>query len=181
MRKLKKLFKSRRGTSFPLTVAVTLSILLILCGISEYMRLMIIAAGVRSAVQSAVIATVNENYNDVYQGAREGYSGAYQPSGSSWVACLDYGDIYSQLDILLGAKEVSHKHVKYTGSSVEYTLSGLTASIKNAPFAPSDPKVAQKFLADATVNLVVPVSFCGNLLPPMKICVETQAEYTPKH
>lgn len=180
MRKIKTLLKSERGTSFPLTVAITLSLLLILCGISEYMRLMIIASGVRNAVQSAVITTVDDNYDSVYQGAREGYSGAYQATGSSFAESLDYGDIYGQLDKLLGTKKSSGAHVKYAGSSVEYTVSGLSVSIKNAPLAPSNPGTAQKFLADVTVNLEVPVSFGGNVLPPMTIRVKTQAEYTPK-
>ena len=81
---VKSILKDKRGAaSFPLTVAITLSLLLIFAGISEYLRLLIIAQGVRDAVQSSVIATVTENYDNVYHGAREGYSGAYQPMGGS--------------------------------------------------------------------------------------------------
>ena len=98
MRNLPMTLKDKRGTSFPLTVAVTLFLIIILCGISEYMRLMIITSGVRDAVQSTVISTVNDNYSSVYQGAREGYSGAYQLSGSSWVSSIDNGNIYERLD-----------------------------------------------------------------------------------
>jgi hypothetical protein len=180
MKKLLITLKNRRGTSFPLTVAVTLSLLLILCGISEYMRLSIIASGVRNAVQSAVISTVNDNYSNVYQGAREGYSGAYQPSGSSWKGSLNYGDIYGRLDKALGTLASGGYHIKYAGSSVEYKLSGLSVNIKNAPFAPSDSVNAQKFLVDSTIALEVPVSFAGKALPPMEIHLKTQAEYIPK-
>lgn len=44
------LLKGKRGDGFPLTIAVTLCLLLIICGISEYFRLTIIAQGVRNTV-----------------------------------------------------------------------------------------------------------------------------------
>ena len=80
MKKLCAILKDKKGNAFPLIIAVTLSILLIFCGAYEAIRLMIIVQGVRDAVQSAVISTVNDGYDDVYHGVREGYSGAYQPS-----------------------------------------------------------------------------------------------------
>ena len=126
MRNLPKTLKDKRGTSFPLTVAVTLCLIIILCGISEYMRLMIITSGVRNAVQSAVISTVNDNYSSVYQGTREGYSGAYQLSGSSWVNSIDNGNIYERLDQTLGTKVNGGYHVKYAGNTVEYRIYSLS-------------------------------------------------------
>ena len=60
-------------------IAITLALIFIFAGISEYLRMLVIAQGVRDAVQSSVISTVTENYANVYHGAREGYSGAYQP------------------------------------------------------------------------------------------------------
>lgn len=79
--KLKSLIKDKRGVSFPLVIAVTLSLVLILCGLSEYFRLYVIAAGVREAVEDAIISTVNDNYFGVYHGVREGYSGSYVAFG----------------------------------------------------------------------------------------------------
>ena len=61
MRRIKRILAGKRGSSFPLIVAVTLALALIFCGVSEYFRLMVIAQGVRDAVQSAVISTVNDN------------------------------------------------------------------------------------------------------------------------
>ena len=80
MSRFKQAIRDRRGISFPLTIAVTLSLVILLCGVSEYLRLLIVAQGVRDAVQEAVISTVNDNYDDVYHGVREGYSGAYPVS-----------------------------------------------------------------------------------------------------
>ena len=65
MDKLKRILCNNRGAGFPLVIAVTLALTMIFCGISEYFRLMIIAAGVRDAVQTAVITVVNDNYDDV--------------------------------------------------------------------------------------------------------------------
>jgi len=91
--KLKRILTDKKGSSFPLIVAVTLCLVMIFTGISEYFRLIIIAQGVRDAVQDAVISTVNDNYDDVYHGVREGYSGGYQPIADDFEESLDYGDI----------------------------------------------------------------------------------------
>ena len=66
-----------------MAVASALVVLFLFCGISEYARLNLIAAGVRDAVQEAILSTVNDNYDDVYHGVREGYSGGYYPSGEA--------------------------------------------------------------------------------------------------
>ena len=49
-----------------MVIAVTLCLLMLFMVIAEYFRVNIIVQGVRDAVQQAVIATVNENYDDVY-------------------------------------------------------------------------------------------------------------------
>ena len=177
--KLCAILKSKKGTAFPLTVAVTLALLLFLCAASEGIRLMIIAQGVRDTVQSAVISTVNDSYDNVYHGVREGYSGAYQPSADAFKESLDYGNIYGRLDELLGLVQENGSHVKYTGSTVEYKLSGLSVNLRNMSLAPSNPDNANGFLADAVIRLEVSVAFAGNLLPPMVINLKVQAKYMP--
>lgn len=87
--KIYAILKSKKGTSFPLIIAVALVLLMMLCGAAEYIRLMIIAQGVRDAVQSAVISMVNDSYDDVYHGVREGYAGAYMPSADEFEESLD--------------------------------------------------------------------------------------------
>ena len=89
MEKIKRIFKDKNGSGFPLIIAITLSLLIVFTGISEYFRLMIVAQGVRDALQAAVISTVNDNYDDVYHGVREGYSGAYQPMAGDFDESLD--------------------------------------------------------------------------------------------
>jgi len=180
MEMFKRIIKDKRAASFPLIIAITLSLVIIFSGISEYFRLMIIAQGVRDAVQSAVISTVNDNYDDVYHGVREGYSGAYQPIAADFEESLDYGDIYDRLDSILGLNYSGGYHEKRTSENkLEFRIWGLSVNIKNAPFAARDQSAA-RFQADSTIMLEVPVSFGGKLLPPMQIKVKTSAGYTPK-
>ncbi len=172
--------KDKKGSSMPLAVAVTLSLVLVFSGISEYLRLLIIAQGVRDAVQSAIISTVVENYDDVYHGVREGYSGGYQPMAGKFDESFDYGDIYDKLDNLLGLSKNGSRHEKKTANgNLEFRIWNLNVHIRNAPFASADNPSA-RFEADADIMLEVPVSFGKKLLPPMRIKVETRAGYTPK-
>ena len=74
-------------------------------------------------MQEAVISTVNDNYDDVYHGVREGYSGAYQPLAGDFEESLDYGDIYGRLDDILGLTYRGGYHTQYT-EDVDYNNKG---------------------------------------------------------
>lgn len=180
-KKFKALLKDRRGVSYPLVIAVALALVIILCGVSEYSRLQIIAAGVREAVEDAILSTVNDNHAGVYHGVREGYSGSYMPDGDeAWETAVTEGDIYTYLDATIGTELSGGRHIKYAGDSgtaMEFAIDDLSVSIRNAPLAPSDPENAQRFEADALIRLEVPVRFGGRLLPSMHINLKVQAGY----
>ena len=180
-KKIRWLLKDRQGASFPFMIAVTLSLVIIFCGVSEYFRLQVIAAGVKEAVEDAVISAVNDNYAGVYHGVREGYSGGYMPDGEEgWEMAVSEGDIYAYLDSVIGTEPAGGRRVKYAGDSgrvVEYVVDGLDVTIRNAPLAPSDPQNAQRFEADAVIRLEAPVRFGGRLLPSMHITLKVQAGY----
>lgn len=178
--KIKLILKDTSGSSFPLIIAVTLTLIMIFTGISEYFRLMIIAQGVRDAVQDAVISTVNDNYDGVYHGVREGYSGGYEPVADDFQESLDYGDIYGRLDSILGLNQSGGYHIKTTSDNkMEFRIWDLDVVIRNAPLASRDI-VNSRFKIDSTIMLEVPVSFGGKLLPSMKIRKKISAGYTPK-
>ena len=131
-------------------------------------------------MQTAVISTVNDNYDDVYHGVREGYSGAYQPMADDFEESLDYSDIYERLDNILGLSYSGGYHEKRTSDSkLEFKVWDLNVDIRNAPIARGDTASA-RFEADSTIMLEVPVSFGGKLLPAMRIKVKTSAGYTPR-
>ena len=50
MTRLREILRDRKGNGLPLAIAITLALVIIFCGISEYIRLLIIAQGVRDAV-----------------------------------------------------------------------------------------------------------------------------------
>ena len=180
MRILTHIFKCKKGNSYPLAICIALAIVIISCGVYEYMRLMLIAQGVRDGVQSAIISVATENYDDVYAALREGYSGGYVNNGSGFNEQLDLGDVYSRLDSVLGLSKQGAYHLKNTSGVLEYRVSNLNVKVINAPFAPSNPDTAQKFLAEATIYLEVPLSFGWSALPSMKINLKCKAGYTPK-
>ena len=98
---IKKVMKDKRGTSTPLTIALILGFLLLICAMAEFFRLGIIVQGVRDGLQQTVITVATTNYDETYNGLREGYSGGYTLSGESWQENLDYYDVYNRLDNLL--------------------------------------------------------------------------------
>ena len=178
-KRIRKILMDTGGASFPLTIAIVLTLIIFLCGISEYFRLQVIASGVREAVEDAIISTVNDNYAGVYHGVREGYSGGYMPDDAEdWEETLNTGDIYAYLDDAIGTQSQGGRRVKYIGDEeMEFAIDRLEVTIRNAPLAPSDPKNAQRFEADAVVRLEVPVRFGGKLLPSMVITLKVQAGY----
>jgi hypothetical protein len=180
MMKINRILRGKKGNSYPLAVCIALAVVIISCGAYEYIRLMITAQGVRDGVQSAIISVAAENYDDVYAALREGYSGGYVNNGGGFNEQLDLWDIYGRLDSLMGLRREGANHVKYAGDVPEYRVSDLNVTVVNAPFAPSDRDAAQKFLAEATIYLEVPLSFGWSGLPPMRITVGCKAGWTPR-
>lgn len=119
VRKIQKLLRSKKAySSAPLAVVIALAGMMFFVVLWQIIRLITISAGVKDAVQSAVIATSVGNYSNVYDGVREGYSGGYRFSGNSWRAAVSTGDVYGRLDQLLGLHSSGGKHVK-TNSDYE--------------------------------------------------------------
>ncbi len=155
-----------------MVIAVTLCLLMLFMVIAEYFRVNIIVQGVRDAVQQAVIATVNENYDDVYHSVREGYAAGWFPEGDGeWFESIDAGDIYGNLSYILGLTTDGEGYMKYAGNELEYTLSDLSVHISNNAIA-----------SGRSEGYITSSSF------PSVACVCTSAatsdicwKYTPRH
>ncbi len=176
LKQTKKLFKDRSGNMMPLAVTITIGMLLIILGVSEYMRLMITAAGIKDAMESAVISVVNDNYNEVYHSVREGYAAGYEPDGEGFEESIDYGDVYSRLCFLLGLEEDGAGYVRISNGEREYRLSDLSVSVHNNGLASG----GGSYHADASVRLEVPVRFAGKVITDMSINLKVRAAYTEK-
>ena len=162
----------------PLAIAVALSVLLIMCGIFEYMKLLIISNGIRDAVESAVIATIVQNYDEAYAALREGYSADYQFHEEKWQEQLDYGNVYARLDDLLGLKADGKYHVKYTdGENMEFRLYDLDIKILNPALGAGQ---GTRLTADAQITVEIPVAFANKPLLPLKLRLTQKAAYTPR-
>lgn len=178
MTKLKVLWKDKCGMSTPMTVALILCFLLIICATAEYSRLLTIVSGVRDSLQSSIISVSTGNYDDTYASLREGYSGGYVYYGDGWEESQDYGDVYNQLDRVLSLDRSGGWHYKPEGDSYEYRLKDLKIEIINAPFTPGNPN--NNFEADAQITIEIPLSFGWGHLPPFTMEIRTRAGYTPK-
>ena len=56
-----------------------------------------------------------------------------------WEETLDEGDIYARIDEVLGTRKSGGRHVKFAGDSgnvVEFALTDLNVTLRNAPLAP---------------------------------------------
>ena len=155
LKKIKMLSRDTAGSMVPLAVASTIGMLFIILGISEYMRLVVTAAGVQDAMESAVVSTVNDNYNEVYHGVREGYAAGYEPDGEGFAAAVDYGDIYGRLCFL---------------------NSGPPVDIPNTALA----SPGGTYYADACIRLDVPVRFAGKTVSDLSINLKVKAAYKEK-
>jgi hypothetical protein len=174
----KALAKDKRGNSTPAVIALILGLLFLVCAISEFFRLMIIAQGVRDGLQQAVISVATTNYDEAYRGLREGYSGGYRLYGDQWVEDLDYGDVYYHLDSLLGTRRDGSCHVKVQDGGYEYRLSGLRVEIDNTGLAPGS--ASRNLEADARITIEIPMSFGWGMVPPLVMELRTKAAYMPK-
>ena len=177
LKRLKGILTDKKGNMFPLVVAVTIVMLFFILVVSEYMRLMITAAGIKDAMESAVISTVNDNYNEVYHSVREGYAAGYEPEGEAFAESVDYGDIYGRMCFLLGLEEDGDGYVRldsYGGR--EYRLSGLSVTLPNTSLAME----GGHYYADASIKLEVPVRFAGKIITDMEIHLKARAAYTEK-
>ncbi|MDT9723626.1 hypothetical protein DUZ99_01160 [Xylanibacillus composti] len=175
-----RLWKNRSGSGYPLAITIVLAILLLSCCIFEYFRLSIIAAEVRDATQSAIIAVATENYSLVYNGLRQSYSGGYTRSSNQWQESWTTGDIYNRISRDLGLVQEESSYVRKSSEHIEYSISQLKVNVINTPFAPTSPYSMQQFTAEAQIHLTVPLSFGWGHLPPMQANLTVQAVYRPR-
>ncbi|HCA28783.1 MAG TPA: hypothetical protein DEP23_03985 [Ruminococcaceae bacterium] len=180
MTRMSEVMKDKSGTSTPLILCIVLACLILSTAIFEYARLMIVAQGVRDAVQEAVIDVATENWDDAYAGLREGYSGGYSLSGSTWYTNVTTGNIYARLKDVLGLKYESGQYVKYAGDKVEYSLYGLSVSVANAPLAPSDPNSISQLTVTGAMTVEVPLSFGWGQHPNLKLNIRFKSVYVPR-
>lgn len=176
--RIRNVLLNKKGEATMLTVALILGLLLLLCAMAEFFRLAIIVQGVRDGLQQSVITVVTTNYDETYNGLREGYSGGYVLVGDRWQENLDYDDVLARMGTILGADMGGDTLTKWQPSGYEYRLSGLDVKIINTPLTPGNTN--KNFEADARITIEIPLSFGWSMMPPFQMEVRTRAVYIPK-
>lgn len=167
--------KGNGGYSFPLTIGIILSILIVIAGISEYMRINLIIHGIEESVQNAVIAVSIENYDNNYSPLREGYSGGYKIPEDVWIEHVDDGNVAGKLAELLDLEQHGSSYVRRTQQQVEYSLSDLHVVILNTGIAPESG--ARVFEAETYVTAEIPLSFGWDKIAPLDIDLKVKSKY----
>jgi hypothetical protein len=177
---MKKILKDKKGSFMFWAVVIVMVLLIIGTAGFEYIRLQVIAQGTRDAVQATITQVCTANYDRMYNGLREGYSGGYKLDQGNWSEDVDTGDLYTLLDKQLGTHGDGSGHTKMTGNKIEYSISNLSVQMTNTPFAPDNPGGETKFTGIANYTLIVPLSFGWQSLPPMETNIRVVSGYTAK-
>lgn len=171
--------KDNSGNSAVFSAVICLVIVLIASAVFEYMQLMIITAGIRNAVESACVSVVTTNYDETYSQLREGYSGAYLYKDSGFEEIFDTGNVYSELDGLLGLFVEGGKHIKNTSAGVkEYAISDMRIEMENTELAQDNSD--KNLNAIVSLKVEIPVRYGGRELLPLELNMKVKASYTPK-
>ena len=169
-----KLLKSKKGNMVVWAPVMLLGALLFGVSLFEYSRLTTVAVSTRDAVQAAITQVCAENSRSLYDGLRDGYSGGYKIQNAGWTENVGSGDIMAMVDAKLG----SSGGVKTEDGKTEFSITGLSVEIENAPVAPDDSDSAEPFSGTATYTLTVPLSFGWSALPPMTQTVTVRSGYS---
>ncbi len=174
-KKVKALFFDRSGYAYPLAVAVVIALLMLTLVIAEWLRLFVIASGVKDAFEEAIISVVTENYNETYHCVREGYAGGYEPVGGGFYASVDYGDVRGRLGNLLGMRADGDVLVKETDGKTEFSISEVVVSVNNVGI-----RSRGEFSAEGKLHLVIPVWFNGRVVFSVPLDLKVKARMREK-
>ena len=172
--RMKSILKDRSGSTVIIIPLLVLGLLIFGTVMWEHSRLNIVAQGSRDAVQAAITQACTEQYDQLYTGLREGYSGGYKLQSSNWTENVDLININAKIDAKLGTSNGT----KTNNGKMEYKISDMSVQLHNAPLAPGDPDSAKQFSGTATYTLTVPLSFGWSALPPMVVQQKVIAGYS---
>ncbi|MBW7573173.1 Ig-like domain-containing protein [Caproiciproducens faecalis] len=174
--RLKTILADKSGSTIIIIPFLVLGVIILGTTMWEYSRLNTVAQGSRDAVQSAITQACTEQYDQLYPGLREGYSGGYKLESTDWTENVDLININSKIDAKLGTSNGT----KTSNGKTEYKISNMSVQLHNAPLAPDNPDITQQFIGTATYTLTVPLSFGWSALPPMVVPMKVTAGYSPQ-
>lgn len=177
-----KLKEKEGGTVFPIVMLFLMGMLLFSI-IFEFVRIKIVASGIKDAYENAVRTVAVENYNETYAGFREEVSVGGQyiggPEGGGeeeipeWESLHDLGDVEDELSTLLGLREENGILISEESG---YELSEFEVQVKDA-----QDSVLRKYEIKGNLKLKIPFAIGGIAASQVTIPVTIQTEYSEKY
>lgn len=132
MEKLKKILSNNDGVGFVSICAIVLIVLMFLFAGFEFGRQMLIANNVRDVIQETTVRISTENWDNSYDGVKQGYAGAYVLNDDNWIE-NDEEDIETELINQLDLSYVDGKYASVDDNgNVDYYLSDFSINIVNS-------------------------------------------------
>ncbi|BCJ98405.1 hypothetical protein [Anaerocolumna chitinilytica] len=183
-KRLQRKLIDKKGFGLIEAVVIFLFVMILISVAFEYLRVQIIANGVRDSFERASLTVAAENYNEVYAGFREEYNiggfydggpagGGNQDEVPEWVAINDYGDVEDELRDLLKLKEVDNA---IKNDKDNYTLENIQVEVNN-----SSVNAGGRYEIRGKLKLILPLHFAGVKIMDINLPVSIQTAYTPKY
>lgn len=179
-----KKLKEQEGSGVIEAVVLFLFAMILLSVLFEYIRIQILANGVRDSFERAVLTVASENYNEVYAGFREVeymggiYEGGPEGGGYAgeipeWLPLNDYGNVAEELQELLN---LEIEESLYINVKDNYTLDNIQVEIRNNSF-----ESAGRYEIKGMIKMHIPIYFSGIKVMDTTIPVGIKTAYTPKY
>jgi len=92
--------------SIPMVAGLLLILLMLFCAVYEYLRVVSIIIQLDHAVEQSIQGVAMENWDEVYQGIREGYAGTYTKAEltDDWEEVMNKEQILAQMKKMIEFK-----------------------------------------------------------------------------
>lgn len=181
---VKQFKKTDAGMSIPMVAVLLLILLMLFCAMYEYLRVVSIVMQLDQAVELSVQGVATENWDEVYQGVREGYAGTYTKAEltDDWEEVMNKEQILAQMKKMIDFKVDGNTWAKEDAAGeVLFSLKpkDTTVKITNTQLAANE---GDALTVETTNTITVPWRFLGAMFnaPPIVVERVTISGYTPK-
>lgn len=169
------ILSDKKGAVTVQTMVIVFGIMIVFSIAFQFIRVSIVASGVRDTMRNDVIDAVDANYNNAFDGMREGNSDAYS-ADNAWAECADSSSVVSGVVSFLGLTSNGSAYVKEDDGTTQYSISGIAVNLQNPPMGTDDIKLNIR----ATYTLSVPVSLFLIRLPQLSLPQSVNAGFQQK-
>lgn len=177
--------KVNPGNMTPYVIVLILVFMMLMAAVWEYLRIYAVLALVDQSVISAVEGVTEENWDEIYQGVREGYAGAYTKDKQvdSWEEIINRKRITEQMKEMIDFKEdgLLLSKVDEEGSLIfSIKPDAMEINVINAEF---DDQEGSSLVVEAVNQVELPFMFLSGVfkdIPSITFERTTRCRYVPK-